>query len=82
MAVEAYQTAWSQFHEKSRTEAVHPSHDEVPGVRSKRGFIFAMIGDLSSSLGFAFGALVPLLLLLCSTSRSGIMRLSGALLWR
>ncbi|KAJ6160312.1 hypothetical protein N7470_003708 [Penicillium chermesinum] len=39
--------------------------DEVPGTRKRRGFIFAMIGDLSASLGFAFGALVPLLLLLC-----------------
>ncbi|RAH64747.1 MFS general substrate transporter [Aspergillus aculeatinus CBS 121060] len=39
--------------------------DEESAVRSKRGFIFAMIADLSASLGFAFGALVPLLLLLC-----------------
>ncbi|KAJ5930335.1 hypothetical protein N7466_005828 [Penicillium verhagenii] len=39
--------------------------DEAPGIRKRRGFIFAMIGDLSASLGFAFGALVPLLLLLC-----------------
>ncbi|PYH28392.1 major facilitator superfamily transporter [Aspergillus neoniger CBS 115656] len=39
--------------------------DEDLGVRNKRGFIFAMIADLSASLGFAFGALVPLLLLLC-----------------
>ncbi|CAL5867113.1 uncharacterized protein PFLUO_LOCUS1325 [Penicillium psychrofluorescens] len=39
--------------------------DEAPGIRKHRGFIFAMIGDLSASLGFAFGALVPLLLLLC-----------------
>ncbi|KAJ5970184.1 uncharacterized protein N7479_000102 [Penicillium vulpinum] len=39
--------------------------DEAPGVRKRRGFIFAMIADLSASLGFAFGALVPLLLLLC-----------------
>ncbi|OJJ33586.1 hypothetical protein ASPWEDRAFT_53485 [Aspergillus wentii DTO 134E9] len=39
--------------------------DETPGVRNKRGFIFAMIGDLSASLGFAFGSLVPLILLLC-----------------
>ncbi|KAG2414786.1 hypothetical protein HFD88_005974 [Aspergillus terreus] len=39
--------------------------DEESAVRHKRGFIFAMIADLSASLGFAFGALVPLLLLLC-----------------
>ncbi|KAJ5343704.1 hypothetical protein MYU51_001341 [Penicillium brevicompactum] len=39
--------------------------DEAPGMRKRRGFIFAMIGDLSASLGFAFGALVPLILLLC-----------------
>ncbi|KAJ5851281.1 uncharacterized protein N7529_010666 [Penicillium soppii] len=39
--------------------------DEAPGMRRRRGFIFAMIGDLSASLGFAFGALVPLILLLC-----------------
>ncbi|OQD82247.1 hypothetical protein PENANT_c022G06945 [Penicillium antarcticum] len=39
--------------------------DEAPGIRKRRGFIFAMIGDLSASLGFAFGALVPLILLLC-----------------
>ncbi|KAE8154881.1 major facilitator superfamily domain-containing protein [Aspergillus avenaceus] len=39
--------------------------DEESAVRHKRGFIFAMIADLSASLGFAFGALIPLLLLLC-----------------
>ncbi|GES59653.1 MFS general substrate transporter [Aspergillus terreus] len=39
--------------------------DEESAIRHKRGFIFAMIADLSASLGFAFGALVPLLLLLC-----------------
>ncbi|KAJ5100099.1 hypothetical protein N7532_007100 [Penicillium argentinense] len=39
--------------------------DEAPSIRRRRGFIFAMIGDLSASLGFAFGALVPLILLLC-----------------
>ncbi|KAJ5746841.1 uncharacterized protein N7511_008537 [Penicillium nucicola] len=39
--------------------------DEAPEIRKRRGFIFAMIGDLSASLGFAFGALVPLILLLC-----------------
>ncbi|KAJ5666580.1 hypothetical protein N7462_010989 [Penicillium macrosclerotiorum] len=39
--------------------------DETARFRRRRGFIFAMIGDLSASLGFAFGALVPLVLLLC-----------------
>ncbi|KAI9041280.1 MFS general substrate transporter [Aspergillus affinis] len=43
--------------------------DEQSAVRNKRGFIFAMIADLSASLGFAFGALVPLLLLLCFHQR-------------
>lgn len=45
--------------------------DEQSAVRNKRGFIFAMIADLSASLGFAFGALVPLLLLLCFHQRVG-----------
>lgn len=39
--------------------------DEGAGYRKHRGFIFAMISDVSSSLGFVFGGLVPLLLLLC-----------------
>ncbi|KAJ5765915.1 hypothetical protein N7520_005474 [Penicillium odoratum] len=39
--------------------------DEAPSIRKRRGFIFAIIGDLSASLGFAFGSLVPLILLLC-----------------
>ncbi|KKA21753.1 hypothetical protein T310_4202 [Rasamsonia emersonii CBS 393.64] len=39
--------------------------DENSAVRKNRGFIFAMIGDLSADLGFAFGSLVPLLVLLC-----------------
>lgn len=39
--------------------------DEAAGVRKHRGFIFAMIGDLSATFGFVFGGLVPLLLLLC-----------------
>ncbi|KAL4888155.1 major facilitator superfamily domain-containing protein [Aspergillus ambiguus] len=44
--------------------------DEDSAIRHKRGFIFAMIADLSASLGFAFGALVPLLLLLCFHQRT------------
>ncbi|THC99890.1 hypothetical protein EYZ11_000588 [Aspergillus tanneri] len=43
--------------------------DEESAVRNKRGSIFAMIADLSASLGFAFGALVPLVLLLCFHQR-------------
>lgn len=39
--------------------------DESAGVRKTRGFIFAIIGDISATLGFIFGGLVPLLLLLC-----------------
>lgn len=39
--------------------------DENAGMRKHRGFIFAMIADLSASLGYVFGGLVPLLLLLC-----------------
>lgn len=39
--------------------------DEDAGVRKNRGFIFALIGDLSATLGFVFGGLVPLLLILC-----------------
>lgn len=39
--------------------------DEAAVVRKHRGFIFAMIGDLSATFGFVFGGLVPLLLLLC-----------------
>jgi MFS family permease len=39
--------------------------DENSAIRKNRGFIFAMIGDLSANLGFVFGSLVPLLVLLC-----------------
>ncbi|KAK6001283.1 hypothetical protein QM012_002614 [Aureobasidium pullulans] len=39
--------------------------DENKGLRKHRGFMFAMIADLSASLGYVFGGLVPLLLLLC-----------------
>ncbi|KAK5111441.1 hypothetical protein LTR62_004893 [Meristemomyces frigidus] len=39
--------------------------DESAGMRKHRGFMFAMIADLSASLGYVFGGLVPLLLLLC-----------------
>jgi MFS family permease len=39
--------------------------DENKTMRKHRGFMFAMIADLSASLGYVFGGLVPLLLLLC-----------------
>lgn len=39
--------------------------DESGKYRKHRGFMFAMLGDLSSSLGYVWGGLVPLLLLLC-----------------
>lgn len=39
--------------------------DESRQYRKRRGFMFAMLGDLSSSLGYVWGGLVPLLLLLC-----------------
>lgn len=43
--------------------------DESSGMRKHRGFMFAMIADLSASLGYVFGGLVPLLLLLCVHER-------------
>lgn len=39
--------------------------DESDKYRKRRGFMFAMLADLSSSLGYVWGGLVPLLLLLC-----------------
>ncbi|KAH8780288.1 major facilitator superfamily domain-containing protein [Diaporthe sp. PMI_573] len=39
--------------------------DESDQYRKHRGFMFAMLADLSSSLGYVWGGLVPLLLLLC-----------------
>jgi MFS family permease len=39
--------------------------DEGAPYRAKRGFAFAMLADLSATLGYIWGALVPLLLLLC-----------------
>ncbi|KAJ4422184.1 hypothetical protein N0V82_003153 [Gnomoniopsis sp. IMI 355080] len=43
--------------------------DESDKYRKHRGFMFAMLADLSSSLGYVFGGLVPLLLLLCVHQR-------------
>jgi MFS family permease len=45
------------------------STDDSPRARKHRGFIFAMVADVSSSLGFVFSGLVPLLLLLCFHER-------------
>ncbi|KAL1875576.1 hypothetical protein Plec18167_005512 [Paecilomyces lecythidis] len=39
--------------------------DEESKTRNHRGIIMAIISDAGSSLGWAFGALVPLILLLC-----------------
>ncbi|KAK0372722.1 major facilitator superfamily transporter [Colletotrichum limetticola] len=39
--------------------------DEDAKFRKRRGFMFAMLADLSASLGYVWGGLVPLLLLLC-----------------
>ncbi|KZL65512.1 major facilitator superfamily transporter [Colletotrichum tofieldiae] len=39
--------------------------DEDDKFRKRRGFMFAMLADLSASLGYVWGGLVPLLLLLC-----------------
>ena len=39
--------------------------DEQTSIRARRGIITAIISDTSTSLGFVFGALVPLLVLLC-----------------
>lgn len=57
--------------------------DESQGYRKHRGFMFAMLGDLSSSLGYVWGGLVPLLLLLCTDQQSSrynvVWRVSFAL---
>ena len=39
--------------------------DESGRFRKHRGFMFAMLADLSAALGYVWGGLVPLLLLLC-----------------
>ncbi|KAL6893077.1 major facilitator superfamily domain-containing protein [Trichoderma longibrachiatum] len=43
--------------------------DESRRYRKHRGFMFAMLADLSSDLGYVFGGLVPLILLLCVGQR-------------
>ncbi|KAF2114960.1 major facilitator superfamily domain-containing protein [Lophiotrema nucula] len=46
------------------------STDDSARARKHRGFIFAMVADVSASLGFVFSGLVPLLLLLCFKQRA------------
>ncbi|KAI7603368.1 major facilitator superfamily transporter, partial [Hortaea werneckii] len=43
--------------------------DENAGMRKYRGFMFAMLADLSASLGYVWGGLTPLLLLLITTQQ-------------
>lgn len=43
--------------------------DESGKYRKHRGFMFAMLADLSASLGYVWAGLVPLLLLLCVNKR-------------
>ncbi|KAK7525132.1 metabolite transport protein [Phyllosticta citriasiana] len=43
--------------------------DESGAYRKHRGFMFAIIADLSASLGYVCGGLVPLLLLLCTEQK-------------
>ncbi|KAH9901778.1 metabolite transport protein [Xylariomycetidae sp. FL2044] len=50
--------------------------DESDRYRRRRGFMFAMLADLSASLGYVWAGLVPLLLLLCvrrQESRYGVV---------
>ncbi|KAK6701047.1 hypothetical protein SNK04_010980 [Fusarium graminearum] len=44
--------------------------DEASHFRKSRGFMFAMVADLSAGLGYTFAALVPLILLLCVNQRT------------
>jgi MFS family permease len=57
--------------------------DEGEQYRKRRGFMFAMLADLSASLGYVWGGLVPLLLLLCFKQKEEhykiVWRLSFAL---
>jgi len=57
--------------------------DEGAQYRKYRGFMFAMLADLSASLGYVWGGLVPLLLLLCFKQKEEhykvVWRLSFAL---
>lgn len=57
--------------------------DESAHFRKRRGFILAIVGEVSASLGYCWGALVPLLLLLITKQRESqyelVWRLSFAL---
>ncbi|KAF2788008.1 MFS general substrate transporter [Melanomma pulvis-pyrius CBS 109.77] len=59
------------------------STDDSVRARKHRGFIFAMVADVSASLGFIFSGLVPLLLLLCfrqqESQYENVWRISFAL---
>ncbi|KAM0265690.1 hypothetical protein ACHAQJ_000124 [Trichoderma viride] len=52
--------------------------DESRQYRKHRGFIFAMLGSLSSRLGYVWGTLVPLLLMLCVGHRES----TYPIIWR
>ncbi|KAJ4142093.1 hypothetical protein NW754_014884 [Fusarium falciforme] len=49
--------------------------DESSGFRKRRGFVFAIMSEVAASLGYCFGALVPLILLLANASESMIKTL-------
>ncbi|RFU25643.1 hypothetical protein B7463_g10697, partial [Scytalidium lignicola] len=53
--------------------------DEGSKYRKRRGVIFAVLGECSASLGYCFGALVPLLLLLCVHQRVDRVNASNSL---
>lgn len=52
--------------------------DEASHFRKRRGFILALVGELSASLGYCWGALVPLLLLLITKQKES----NYELVWR
>ncbi|KAF5008059.1 hypothetical protein FDECE_5641 [Fusarium decemcellulare] len=52
--------------------------DESSGFRKRRGFIFAIMSEVAASLGYCFGALVPLILLLCVKQKES----KYGLVWR
>ncbi|KAK7965844.1 uncharacterized protein PG986_000121 [Apiospora aurea] len=54
--------------------------DESASYRKRRGFMFAMLADLSASLGYVWGGLVPLLLLLCVGGEQNVAKYD--IVWR
>ncbi|KAK7910672.1 major facilitator superfamily domain-containing protein [Apiospora marii] len=54
--------------------------DESAHYRKRRGFMFAMLADLSASLGYVWGGLVPLLLLLCVGGEQNVNKYD--IVWR